>query len=77
VFENVADGSWPVLGSLENAYCAGTLEALRSGAFKLVTPRAKEIEIGGRRLHLNGGYEGCPDKTLSSPAQQSSAHDAR
>ncbi|CDG83877.1 DUF4153 domain-containing protein [Janthinobacterium agaricidamnosum] len=50
-----ADGSWQAYGHINSSLlrCKPLREQLRAGDFRLVAPRLKELEIGGKRLRLS------------------------
>jgi hypothetical protein len=52
------DDGWTYLGSLQNYFCRGVMDALRAGEFTIVPPRFHEIEVAGNRLRV--GYNCTP-----------------
>jgi hypothetical protein len=52
-FKLQSGGTWTLLGSIQNAHCAGVREALRAGQMEIVQPTLREIEVGGNRVRLN------------------------
>jgi hypothetical protein len=47
-----ANGTWNLLGNIENADCKGVIEALREGKFEFMAPEANELKVAGQRLHV-------------------------
>jgi Domain of unknown function (DUF4153) len=54
IFEEKPEGRWAILGTLPNASanCPGFAEKMRTGNYRLTSPRLKAIEIGGRTLEV-------------------------
>ena len=55
VFTQENDGRWRVAATLSNnlARCAALRDKLQSGDYRLIAPRLKDIEIGGKRIALS------------------------
>lgn len=54
VFAQGTDGNWSVIATMgyRHSSCLPLLEKLRQGEFKVVEPRLKELEVGGRRVEF-------------------------
>lgn len=66
LFMQGADASWELAGTLpaQLASCPSLRAQLQAGAYRLLTPRLKELEIGGQRLRLRDAQSmalNCPD----------------
>lgn len=69
-----ADGRWSPVATLPSPHCAGDLEALRAGAYKLAPPPApswRELDFGGHRTAVklpDPQPEPCPQHALGNAA---------
>jgi hypothetical protein len=52
-FKSTSDGSWSLLGSIQNIHCKGVREALRAGTFEIAAPELKELEVNSHRLRVS------------------------
>lgn len=49
---NTTTGQWQLSGYIRGARCKDMTEAMQAGSYRLVVPEFKDLEIGGRRLHV-------------------------
>jgi hypothetical protein len=53
VFEQPSDGDWQLIGKFSLApHCAAVRDALTKGAFQLIEPRLRDIEVDGQRIEV-------------------------
>ncbi|MTV39660.1 DUF4153 domain-containing protein [Duganella radicis] len=59
VFAEGSDGAWTVVANMayRDMSCKPLVDKLRKGEFTLVTPRFKELDIGGRRVELTATFQ--------------------
>jgi len=58
LFAEGGDGGWTVVANMayRDISCKPLVEKLRKGEFTLVTPRFKELNVGGRRVELTASF---------------------
>lgn len=61
VFQALNNNAWKHVGSITPFGCAGFVEALKAGHYKLEPAEFAEISIGGQRLRFEPRYHGCED----------------
>lgn len=61
---NTTTGQWEQSAYIHGAKCKEMMDALQAGSYELVAPEFKDLQIGGRRLHVepkNTGIGKCAE----------------